>query len=321
VSIFPQLERLVWLHQQIKTQRYPNSARLAERFEVSEKTARRDIALLRDRFNAPLAFDRRRNGYLYDEPLYELPCLPAGEQEVLCLLMARRLLDRVAGGFIERELSRLQEKIFSTIQAADLSPEDVAKSFSATWCGHAPAHEASFRQTTLALLRHFPLEFRYRSPISDRITQRIVEPHHLQYYMANWVLVAWCRTRADWRKFLLTRMDALRTLETPFQPRPEAQWRPLLESAFGLFQGHEAITVILRFTPFRSRWIREQLWHPAQRVAELADGGLELTLPVADFREIKMRILQFGADCEVVAPEALKAEVRLEIERMGKIYG
>lgn len=76
----------------------------------------------------------------------------------------------------------------------------------------------------------------------------------------------------------------------------------------------------LRFSPFRSRWIRQQVWHPNQQIQELLDSSLEITFPVADFREVKMMILQFGADCEVVAPEELREEVKDEIRRLAGVY-
>ncbi len=320
MPVFPQLERLFWMHQQIKDHRYPNAPRLAEQFEVSEKTAQRDVACLRDRLCAPLEFDHRRNGYYYDDPFYELPCLPASQQEVLCLLMARRLLDQAAGGYIGRELESLKEKIFAAESRIGLTPEAAQRVFSATWSGYSPAQEETFRLTSWALIHHRPIRFDYHSPIADETTYRIAEPHHLQHYMASWVLTAFCRNRHAWRKFYLARMDNLRTLEPPFEPRPESEWRPLLDSAFGLFQGDDTTAVTLRFTPFRARWIREQHWHPAQQLSELPGGGLELTLPAADFREIKMRVLQFGADCEVIEPEALRREIEQEIEKLGRLY-
>ncbi|RJQ70257.1 MAG: WYL domain-containing protein [Desulfobacteraceae bacterium] len=320
MSVFPQLERLLWLHQQIKTQRYPNAVRLAERFEVSDKTAQRDINCLRDRFRAPLSFSRNRNGYFYEDTFYELPCLPASQQEVLCLLMARRLLDQAAGGYIGRELGSLKEKVFAAECSLGFTPDIVQSTFSAVWSGYTPAQEENFRLTAWALIHRRPIRFNYHSPISEQITNRVVEPHHLQHYMASWVLTAFCRNRNAWRKFYLARMSGLQILDSAFTPRPECEWRPLLEDAFGLFHGDETTDVTLRFSAFRARWVREQIWHPAQQMIECSDGGLDLILPVADFREIKMRILQFGADCEVVAPAALREEVRLEIERMGDVY-
>jgi predicted DNA-binding transcriptional regulator YafY len=41
---------------------------------------------------------------------------------------------------------------------------------------------------------------------------------------------------------------------------------------------------------------------------------------VADFREVKMKILQFGADVRVIRPLALEAEVREEIRKMMTCY-
>jgi predicted DNA-binding transcriptional regulator YafY len=321
MPVFPQFERLVWLHDQAKNNRYPNAARTAAQFEVSTKTAQRDINFLRDRFNAPLEYDPGRKGYFYTDDLYELPCLPASQQEVLCLLTARSLLAQSAGGFISRELDNLREKIFAGARRLGFAPECAEQAFSAIWSGFSPAHEETFRITAWALLNHRPIRFDYQSPRTEALTHRTAEPHHLLHYMASWVLIAWCRSRGAWRSFYLARMRALSALDESFEPRPESAWRPMLQDTFGLFHGDEATPVTLRFSPFRARWIREQHWHPCQILTERPGGALELTLPVADFREIKMKILQFGADCEVVAPEALREEVRVEIDKMGEMYG
>jgi predicted DNA-binding transcriptional regulator YafY len=235
-------------------------------------------------------------------------------------LLAQSLLNRSAGGYISRELDKLREKLFLAVQPADLSAETAGKLFSAVWSGFSPVQEEIFRMVTHALLKNRLIRFTYRSPASSEITTRIGEPHHLQFYMASWVLIAYCRERKNFRKFYLSRMTDLRLLEAVFEPRSEDDWRPLLENAFGIFQGLKCTSVILRFSPFRARWVREQQWHPDQALAERPDGGIDLTLPVADFREIKMKVLQFGADCEVVSPEALRIEVQSEIDRMAGVY-
>jgi predicted DNA-binding transcriptional regulator YafY len=139
--------------------------------------------------------------------------------------------------------------------------------------------------------------------------------------MASWVLIAYCRLREGWRKFYLSRIERLQTLPDTFDPRPREQWAHQLEGAFGIFQGPASVLVTLRFNAFRSRWVREQLWHPAQEVRKTPDGGIELSFPVADFREVKMMILQFGADVEVLAPAALRDQVSEEITRMKELYG
>jgi predicted DNA-binding transcriptional regulator YafY len=171
-----------------------------------------------------------------------------------------------------------------------------------------------------ALIERRTVDMGYHSPGSNASTCRTVEPHHLQHYMASWVLIAYCRLRGDWRKFYLSRIHELAVLPETFTVRPREQWAAHLEGSFGIFQGAASIPVSLRFNPFRARWVREQLWHPAQEVRPTPDGGIELSFPVADFREVKMMILQFGADARVLAPEALRQELMEEVARLKQMY-
>jgi predicted DNA-binding transcriptional regulator YafY len=320
MAVFPQIERFFWLHAQIKARRFPNAARLAEHFETSPKTAQRDIARLRDRLCAPIEYDAARKGYYYTDDLFELPYLPASQQEVLCLLLARNLLTQSAQGYISREIGGLLEKLYAAIRATGLTPQNAEHAFSATWIGYTPALEVIFRQTAFALLKRQLIRFTYQSPATGKATQRTAEPYHLQHYMASWVLTAWCRSRQDWRKFYLARMTDLEVLSQNFEAKPESRWRPLINSTYGLFQGGAATPVTLRFCPFRARWIRQQRWHPDQCLIEQPDGCLDLTVPVSDVREIKLQILQFGADVEVIAPETLRHEVLNEIKKMEHLY-
>jgi predicted DNA-binding transcriptional regulator YafY len=320
MGVFPQLERILWLDRRLKEKLYPNAFQLAEHFEVSHKTAQRDIDILRDRFQAPMEYNPSRKGYHYTEDHFELPCLPASQQEVLCLVLARSILAHSAGGYISREIDSFLEKLFCTAAGIGLTPKAADRLFSATWSGYTPAQEEIFRQVAWALVKQRVVAFSYRSPLSETATFRRAEPHHLQHYMASWVLTAWCHNRCDWRKFYLARMSEVTVLEETFDPKPERSWRHLLEGAFGLFQGDQTVPVTLRFTAFRARWIREQHWHPDQQITENPDGSLDLTLPAADFREIKLKILQFGADAEVLAPESLRQEIKVEIDRMKSVY-
>jgi hypothetical protein len=47
-------ERFLWFDEKVRSRRYPNATRLAAEFEISLKTAQRDIEFMRDRLNCPL---------------------------------------------------------------------------------------------------------------------------------------------------------------------------------------------------------------------------------------------------------------------------
>jgi len=313
-------ERFAWFDRCVRSGRYPNAAILSERFEISRKTAQRNIDFMRDRLGAPLIYDPSRRGYRYSDDAFQLTPFQASQEELLALLTARNLLTQVSGGYLSREIDRLGRKLTALCDERLTARDRLGTHFSASWHGHSPVDETLFRTVAQALVQYRLLTIAYRSPVSDRTTLREVEPHHLQHYMGSWVLIARCRLKDQWRKFFLARIRSFELKAETFIPCPDKEWRPIVEGAFGIFQGEARLPVTLRFSPFRARWIREQLWHPHQQIQELFDSSLEITFPVADFREVKMMILQFGADCEVVAPEQLRREVRMEIVRMGSLY-
>jgi len=315
----PILERYLWFDTQIRKGQYPNAERLAERFELCRKTAQRDIAFLRDRLDAPLEYDPAQHGYRYTEDAYRLPPLHATENQLLALLLSRHLL-RAGGGHLDCDLEAFTATLFSAVADRRLSPARLDDLFSAVWSGHSPVEETIFRPVLATLTQNRLLVIRYRSPRAPGMTERTVEPHHLQHYSGSWVLLAWCRKAKAWRKFYLSRMETAQPSPETFAPRPPESWRPQLEGAYGIFQGNRIVRVRLRFCAERARWIRNQLWHEKQRIVPLPDGGLELHLPVADLREIRLKVLQFGADVEVLEPDALREWIRGEIARMSELY-
>lgn len=314
------LERYYWFHNRIRADHYPNANTLAERFEISSKTAQRSIEFMRDRLGAPLEYNPARRGYHYTDQSFSLPAFQVAQEELVSILLARNLLSGSAGGLISESIHSFGRKLMAVMGEIGYGRDKLHQAFSAVWNGHSPAPAATFRIVTEALLEERIMTCRYISPAEGLETKREIAPHHLQHYMGSWVLIGWCGLRKDWRKFYLSRMvDPLLT-DGKFESRPRKEWAPLIHESFGIFQGGEPVPVILQFNAFRAPWIREQIWHPDQEMEELPGGGLRLTIPVADFREVRMKVLQFGADVEVIAPEALREDIRNEIEKMTRIY-
>lgn len=315
------LERYYWFDRQVNAKRFPNAGSLARHFEISTKTAQRAIEFMRDRLQAPLEYDSKNKGYRYTDDSFVLPPFHVSQGELVSILLARNLLSESAGGLISNHIQTFGKKLLSSIGEIGFTEDKLRHAFSAVWNGHSPAPPEIFQSVITALLENRLLTLTYDSPVSEQKTPRTLEPHHLQHYMGSWVLIGWCRLRSDWRKFFLSRMSELQVSNIPFNPRSEMEWKKLIQSSFGIFQGGETVAVTLQFNAFRAPWIREQVWHSDQVIKELPNGGVRLSLPVSDLREIKMRVLQFGADVEVLEPVDLRDEVRREIEKMSDIYG
>lgn len=314
------LERYLWFDHEIRNHQYPNAAKLVRRFECSPKTAQRSIEFFRCRLHAPLAYDPVRRGFYYDDPDFQLSSLRLSEQELLSLLVSKKLLSDAAAGPLGDTLGHIAEKLGAMLSEHVPPHADPERAFSFRSSEFNPANPSLFRCVSNALLMSRLLSFRYYSPASNRFTTRTVEPHHLVNYMGTWHLIAFCRLRSDWRDFLLSRIGDCQATNEGFSPRPEGDWRPLLTETFGIFQNRESFPVTVRFSSLRARWIRGQVWHKDQKMEELPDGALQLTIPVSHEAEIMMEILRHGAHAEVLEPDWLREKVKEEIENMRKNY-
>ncbi len=313
-------ERYYWFDNQIRAGKYPNATRLAEEFGCSKKTAQRAIDFMRDRLYAPLEYDKIQRGYFYIDNSFELPSLQVSQEELLSILLAQNILSNSAGGSISALINRFGKRLFVKMGDLGLDEKRMKEAFSATWNEYAPARGPVFQQVSKALLENRVLEFSYTSPRDQQPNRRAVEPHHLQHYMGSWTMIGFCRLRNDWRKFMLSRMTELELAKEQFKTQPKPEWASQLEGGFGIFQGGKLTTVKLRFNPFRAAWIKEQVWHPQQNITALPDGSLDMTFPVYKFHEVKMKILQFGGDVEVLEPLELRDEIREDIVKMKGIY-
>ena len=314
------IHRYQWFDRQVRAEKYPNASSLAEKFEISVKTAQRNIESLRDRLGAPLEYDRSKKGYYYSNSNFRLATPDITQEEILAILVAQNILSLSAGGVISQKIKSFGRKLFGTPELLGLNQKRLNDSFSSTWNEYAPAQGPVFQSTMRSLIENKLLEFAYTSPKNNKSNIRIVEPHHLQHYMGNWILVGYCHLRKDWRKFKLSRMADVKIKDQVFSPRPKSEWQDQLEGGFGIFQGAQIQLIKLKFNAFRAPWIREQVWHEDQSIEMLPAGGLILSFPACQLHEVKMRVLQFGADVEVLEPEELRTEIKNEILKAQRLY-
>ena len=72
----------------------------------------------------------------------------------------------------------------------------------------------------------------------------------------------------------------------------------------------------LRFNKMTAAWVRDRIWHDSQTLTPLKNGELNMTLTVADNRELVGWILSFGSGVCVVKPASLKQAVREEAKKI-----
>ena len=93
-----------------------------------------------------------------------------------------------------------------------------------------------------------------------------------------------------------------------------------LQRAWDIIADQPPVEVVLRFAPDVATRVREATWHPSQRVEVEPDGSLLWRATVAGTIEIRLWILQWGADVEVLEPPALRDDVTDTLARALRRY-
>ncbi len=315
-------ERFLWFHGQAKRGLYPNAAGMAKHFEISVKTAQRDIGFIQNRLFAPLIYDQSKRGYAYEDASYELPASWLNADELLALLVSFRLASTVPDSGMKARMKTFLKQVLSLYtHEIPISLEGLGEKVSVKNIGYSVTSGKTFQQVLDAVLHTRPVRIEYYSPHNDEGTIRDILPLHLLSYMGTWHIVAHCSLRDELRDFALSR---IRTIEPSAKkipvPAGTDSIKEYLRWNFGILSSTETIEVCIRFAPGIAPWIQEQVWHANQKIKKEPEGSLCLSFPVADFREIKREILKHGSQVEVVSPPALRDEVKKEIKKMSTLY-
>ena len=133
-------------------------------------------------------------------------------------------------------------------------------------------------------------------------------------------LIGWDETRAAVRTFKIERIRDVamtsRTFDAPDRDAIEA----LLGPAWDIIADQELVDVRLRFSPAVASRVTEATWHPTQRARLEPDGSLLWEATVSGTIEVRLWILSWGDDVEVLAPDSLRSDVAATLTRALRRY-
>ena len=319
------LERFYKIDRLLKDRKLVPFSELQEALEVSRATLKRDLEYMRERFNAPIEWDREANGYRFGKPRsgprYELPGLWFSSEEAHALLTMQQLLANLQPGLLGPHVGPLLERLRGILGTGDHAWQEVEKRIRILQPGRRESKAEHFGAVANALLRRTRLRIRHYNRIADRETEREISPQRLVHYRDNWYVDAWCHLRDDLRSFSVDAIREASPLDARAKEVAKAELDDYLKSGYGIFSGRTVEWATLKFSPVAARWVSAQSWHSRQRAKFEPDGSYLLEIPYADDRELAMEILKFGPDVEVLAPQALRAKVREQLEGALARYG
>jgi predicted DNA-binding transcriptional regulator YafY len=211
------LSRLTAILTVLQTKKIVTSAALAQKFGVSMRTIYRDMKALEEA-GVPIVAEERKGYSLLDG--YRIPPVMFTESEANTLITVERLVQTNADHSLVREYTAAMDKIKSVLSYAT---KDKA-GFLSERIAVSPAIQTVSTSSLLAsaqhALTHFTvLKITYHSEGQTDGALRVIEPFAFYYSLSgNWLLIAYCRLRKDYRMFRLDRISGLELSGETFEP-------------------------------------------------------------------------------------------------------
>jgi predicted DNA-binding transcriptional regulator YafY len=312
--------RLYKIDQLLHERRVVPTAIFLENMGISLATLKRDLEYMKDRLNAPIAWDREKRGYRFTEDAavtkhYSLPGLWFNASEIHALLTMQHLLSTLQPGILAPHIQPLLARLQALLGEGDHCANEIGHWVRILGMAARNTNYQNFEIAGSALVNRKRLIIQYYNRSRDETTEREISPLRLVYYRDNWYLDAWCHLRNELRCFAVDAIRQAAMLEKPAKNVADKKLDEVLGSGYGIFSGKRTAWAKLKFTPERSRWVSAENWHPKQKSHFDKGGNYHLEIPYSDDRELVMDILKYGGDVEVLSPQTLRKRVADELRR------
>lgn len=210
------LSRLTAILTQLQTKRLITATSLAAKFGVSIRTIYRDIKAL-EQSGIPILTEEGK-GYSLMEG-YRLPPVSFTETEANALITAEKLVAHNKDVSFVKEFSAAIEKIKAVLRHTAKDNAELLANRMIVSRGEATDNFSSHISNLQLALTNFNLtEITYQKENATETSKRLIEPFALLSSQGNWLLLAYCRMRKEFRFFRLDRIKQLMILPDKFKP-------------------------------------------------------------------------------------------------------
>lgn len=298
-----------------------NTRTVAERLarldiSVNEKTIRRDVAELVNKYGAPVEWDAAANSWYLEDLQWSLPPELFGADEVAALLRSLKVARRFTPpGFGFQEGSDVKELLLSTCPEKKILRSLRSFILASPLGGRL---NADICETVFDAWREcHSLEIDYVDAKGNH-SRREVDPHALFCHEGDWFIQARCRVKSEFRSFALHRIQQAKDTRRLFERDPDLVAK-LEEKLPFAWDWQEKVR--LRLSHKAAAELGAMQVFPDGQRQVLENGGLELTWERAGERQILAYVLAAGGEVELLGPPSLRQLLIERIEGLAKLHG
>ena len=287
---------------------------------MSKRTVYRDLKALDGELGIPVWSE---GGLWGVEGKGFLPPLKLTRAEAMAVFLSARLMVRYADEY-DADLAAAFQKM-----AGGLPPvlaDHVARTLEIMSRREPdPTFTRRVQQLTQAWAERRVVTFVYDPSIHDPARgprEARVHPWYIEPSIATHALYlfGFDETRDAPRTFKIDRIRDLSVTGQTFDP-PHESVEDAFTNAWDIIADQPVVDVVVRFDAGIAARVREATWHPSQHVEAQPDGSLIWRGRVSGTIEIRLWILSWGSQVEVLEPADLRADVAATYRAAAARYG
>jgi predicted DNA-binding transcriptional regulator YafY len=211
------ITRLTAILTQLQSKRFVTASKLAGRFGVSNRTIYRDIKTL-ESAGVPIFTEESKGFSIMDD--YRIPPIMFTEDEANALLTAELIIQSSKDSSLINKFSEAISKVKAVIPIKIKSKTEMLEQkmgISNIYIDNSPKSKYLL-EIQKALVEYLVISIDYTNQ-SGQSTKRNLEPFAIFSNKNNeWVMVAFCRLRKEFRTFSLIKIDKLTITTENFEP-------------------------------------------------------------------------------------------------------
>lgn len=213
----PRLSRLTAILLKLQTRPMVTVKQLAKQHGVSTRTIYRDIAAL-EQSGVPIVNLENGNYSLVEG--YTIPPVMFTTAEANALIVAQKIIARTKDTSLIEAFSKATDKIKAVLRNAEKEKANFLSERIIIGENWSNERTSDFLSDLKESLTNFKVvKIHYTKENDPEATERCIEPFAIYRNPEdNWVLIAWCRLRDEFRNFRLDRIQQLQILDEHFPP-------------------------------------------------------------------------------------------------------
>jgi len=325
------LERLIIIHNAIKSGIYPNNKKLRTLYcdqtgyeKVGEATIARDIETLRVRFNAPLEYDPEKRGYYYLDDNWEFALNNISSEDVFYLSSAKTLLSNFKGTPIYNEIADVIDFITDTQM---VGKTELIKRIAIPPAPKVIIDENIWSVILKCLQNNEILEFEYNGRWHSETSLRRVQPYQILLNDGMYFLFGWDENannkKGGERMFCLTRMKNVQKTGCVFELPESYDFESRCKGGkFGIFAGKSVEQYVIEFYDIARMYVKDCIWAEDQVITD-DDSCNKTTISFSSAQSVRIMewVLAQGCNAKPIAPENFVNWWKNEIQGMMKNAG